>query len=361
MLEEKSAVLPKSRDWSNFIIQKTPAGIIILDGQGHVTDCNPAAEEITGYSRDQILSRLATEVLPCKRGELEDCPIRLVMRGQNVENQELTLLSSSGQEVPVMLRAFALEDDLGVKLGGVIIFQDLTSVKHLEKERRHLVNIFAHDLKTPIVGMAGLIRRLSQGKLGPLSEAQMAYLETIDTGMRTLEDLINKFLEFARLDLGFLTPLPSAIQVEQECQEIIVSLLPLAEAKNIELATEFPQEILVLQADPLLFRRVLENLLENAIKYSPRQTSVLLQVQKIDGEVQFAVRDQGPGILPQNVPHIFEIFYRGKGAGKNQGFGLGLATVKRIIDAHGGRIWVDTTPEGTKFIFTLPLESVGQI
>ncbi|MEJ2092139.1 MAG: sensor histidine kinase, partial [Syntrophobacterales bacterium] len=78
--------------------------------------------------------------------------------------------------------------------------------------------------------------------------------------------------------------------------------------------------------------------------------------QRNDGETQFAVKDQGPGIPPQDVPHIFEIFYRGKGGRKEQGFGLGLATVKRIIDAHGGRIWVDTNPEGTTFFFTFPLE-----
>ena len=356
MLKETPVAQPKPNDWSQFIIQKAPAGVITMDGQGRITTCNPAAEEITGYSPKQIVGHLIEDVLRCKRGEDEDNPIRLAIRGQDIENQETVLLNSFGQEVPVMLRAFALKDDLGVQLGGVIIFQDLTSVKHLEKERRHLVNMFAHDLKTPVVGMAGLIRRLRQGKLGPLSEAQMAYLETVNTGMNKLEDLINKFLEFARLDLRFLTPLPSAIQVEQECQEVIVSLLPLAEAKRVEIKTEYPPEILVLQADPLLFRRVLENLLGNAIKYAPPQTSVLLQAQRNDGEVRFAVTDQGPGIPPQDLPHIFEIFYRGKGAGKEQGFGLGLATVKRIIDAHGGRIWVDTTPEATKFFFTFPLE-----
>lgn len=355
MLEETSVAQPKPFDWSHLIIQKAPAGIITMDGQGRITTCNPAAEEITGHREEQILGRLAQNVMHCR--EDEGCPIIAAMRGQDIESQETVLLDSSGQEVPVMLRAFFLKDDLGVPLGGVIIFQDLTSVKHLEKERRHLVNMFAHDLKTPVVGMAGLIRRLRQGKLGPLSEAQMAYLETVDTGMKKLEDLINNFLEFARLDLRFLTPLPSAIQVEEECQEIIVSLLPLAEAKGIQLSAEFPPEILVLQADPLLFRRVLENLLGNAIKYAPPQTSVLLKVQRNDGEARFAVEDRGPGIHPQDVPHIFEIFYRGKGAGKEQGFGLGLATVKRIIDAHGGRIWVNTTPEGTTFFFTLPLES----
>jgi PAS domain S-box-containing protein len=189
-LAEKSAGLPKPYDWSHFIIQKAPAGIITMDSQGRITTCNPAAEEITGYSAKQIIGNLIQDSLRCQRCEDEDNPIRLAIQGQDIENQETLLLNSSGQEVPVMLRAFALKDDLGVRCGGVIIFQDLTPVKHLEKERRHLVNMFAHDLKTPVVGMAGLIRRMLQGKSGPLSEEQLSYLETVDHGMRKLEDLI---------------------------------------------------------------------------------------------------------------------------------------------------------------------------
>jgi PAS domain S-box-containing protein len=356
MLKENLATHQKVYDWSHFIVENTPAGVITLDGQGLVTDCNPAARKIIGLSKDQIIGRLAHDVLYCKVDGQETCSsLKLAMLGQNLESQELSLLSSEGQEVPVMLRAFSLEDDLGIKSGTVIIFQDLTSVKQLEKERRHLVDMFAHDLKAPIVGMAGLIRRLRQGKLGPLAEPQMAYLETVYNGMKQLEDLITKFLDLSRLDLRVLTPLPSAIQVEKECQEVIDSFLPLAEVKNIELTSEFPQEIIVLSADPLLFRRVLENLLENAIKYSPPQKSVILQVQVNEKELQFAVKDQGPGIPPKDVPHIFEIFYRASTAGPVAGFGLGLATVERIIKAHGGRIWLDTVlGRGTTFYFSLP-------
>jgi len=118
MLEETSVAQPKPNDWSHFIIQKAPAGIITMDGQGRITTCNPAAEEITGYSEKQILGRLAQDVIHCKRDEDEDNPIRLAMRGQNIENQETVLLNNSGQGVPVMLRAFALKDDLGVQWGG---------------------------------------------------------------------------------------------------------------------------------------------------------------------------------------------------------------------------------------------------
>jgi signal transduction histidine kinase len=107
-----------------------------------------------------------------------------------------------------------------------------------------------------------------------------------------------------------------------------------------------------------LFRRVLENLLGNAIKYSPPYTEVVLTVKKQGPEVWFGVKDQGPGIPREDLGHLFEIYYRGAEADKKPGFGLGLATVKRIIDAHRGRLGVDTAPgRGSTFWFTLPLAS----
>lgn len=349
--------LPQSSEWARVIIDKAPAGIIVMDRAGRVTDFNPAAAVISGYSREEALGRKAREIVACEV-DREDCPIRAAMRGQEVEPQELTVLNRRKEPVPVMLSAFPLKEKAGPIQGGVIIFRDLSPIKHLEKERRHLVNMFAHDLKTPVVGMAGLVRRLRQGKAGPLTEPQQTYLETIDREMGRLEKLINNFLEFARLDLHILAPLPSALQVESECQEVFVLLQPLAEAKGIVLEAVYPPEVLVLQADPLLFRRVLENLLENAIKYSPPRTRVALEVQDRGQEVLFAVKDQGPGITPQDLPHLFEIYYRGTDAEKERGFGLGLATVKRIIEAHGGRIWVESSPgQGATFLFTLPREA----
>jgi two-component system, OmpR family, phosphate regulon sensor histidine kinase PhoR len=344
-------------DWSHFIIQNTPSGVLTLDNQGRITDINPAAEALTGYSRPDALGLICDDLLPCDTTGSEKCPISTVIHDQKQINQELLLRSRSGRTVPIMLNAFPLKDDYGVLLGGVIIFQDLSFIKGLEKERRHIVNMFAHDLKTPVVGMAGLLRRLLQGKVGSLSQEQTDYLSMISREMKRLETLIEKFLEFARLDLRMLTPLRSAIQVETACQEVIDLLLPLAEAKGIELKTEFPREMLVVSADPILLRRVLENLLENAIKYSPPETTVVLMAERNEGEVRFAVQDQGPGIPPEDLPHLFEFFSRGTKVGEEKGFGLGLATVKRIIDAHGGHIWLDSSPgKGTTFFFNFPEE-----
>jgi two-component system phosphate regulon sensor histidine kinase PhoR len=341
-------------DWPHFIIQSLPDGIITVDGQLQVTDLNRAGEKLLKLSRQQALGKYCGEVLQSSLCGKE-CPLRIAMNSGEIITREAILQSQRGQGIEVMLAAAALRDDQGHLLGGVESFRDIGLFKRLEHERRQLVGMFAHDLKTPVVAAAGLLRRLSQGKVGELDAAQAAYIETIGREISRLEKLINNFLDYVRLDLHLITPLSSAVQVEEECLEAISQIQPLADAKGINLQTVFPPDPLVVQADPLLLQRALINLLENAVKYSPSKSQVTLEVSDLKTEIQFSVKDQGPGIASQDQAHLFELLYRGKGARAEGGLGLGLAIVKRIIDAHGGRIWVDSEEgRGTNFYFTLP-------
>jgi len=350
----KKKARPDPHDWPHFIIQSMADAVITVDGNMQITDFNQAAEKLTGFTRQQALGKFCGDVLQssmCGR----ECPLRMAMNSGDAVIREAVLHNRLGQDVEVMLSASALRDDQGKLLGGVETFRDIGPFKILEKERRYLVSMFAHDLKSPVVSVAGLLNRLRQGKVGELSESQSAYLDTISQEIQRLENLIAMFLEYARLDLHIITPMPSAIQVEDECTEVLSRLAPQAEAKQITFETEYPQEIIVIQADSLLFQRALCNLVGNAIKYSPPGTQIFLRVKDLGKEVQFAIEDQGPGISPEEQAHLFELLYRGKGAGKEAGLGLGLAIVKRIIDAHGGRIWVESTVgEGSTFYFTLP-------
>ena len=346
----------RDHDWSHFLIQNTPGAVITADQEGRITEWNRAAEKLTGFSRGEAMGHPAEEVVRLRGDDVNTW--KLVLQGRKEVTEELLLSNRSGQEVPVMISSFALRDDRGISQGGAIIIRDLTPVKRMETERRHLVNMFAHDLKTPVVGIAGLVRRLIQGKLGPVATPQMAYLQTVGHELGRLEKLITRFLEFARLDLRIMTPQPQVLNVLEECRQVLALLQPLAEAKEMRLETDFAAEVPGLKADPLLFRRVLQNLLENAVKYSPVGGKVRLEVRVEDPAIRFAIYDQGPGIAAADLAHLFEIFYRGQREGDTQGFGLGLATVKRIIDAHGGRIWVDTAPgRGSTFWFTFPLEA----
>lgn len=356
MPRNKPPIAPKHHDWSHFLIQNSQGAVITTNQKGLITEFNPAAEGLTGFGREEALG-LPTEKIVLLRGV--DLSIwNLVLLGQKEVTTELSLRNRSGQEVPVIVNSFTLRDGRGVPQGGAIIIRDLTPVKHMETERRHLVNMFAHDLKTPVVAAAGLIRRLIDGKLGLVPAPQLAYLQTVNSDLERLEGLISRFLELARLDLRIMKPQPQALNVLAECRQVLTLLQPLAEAKEITLETDFAPELPILKADPLLFPRLLQNLLENAIKYSPSRTKVRLEVQAKDSAIEFAVRDQGPGIAACDLPHLFETFYRGQREGDTQGFGVGLATVKRIIDSHGGRIWVETAPgKGCTFFFTLPLDT----
>jgi len=353
-MKKKSPNMTKSPDWPHFIIQSMADGVITVDGEMHITDLNRAAEKLTGFSRQAALGLFCGEVLQssmCGR----ECPLKVAMVSGEAVSREANLQNRFGKKNEVMLTASALRDNQGNLLGGVETFRDIGPIKQMEKERRQLAGMFAHDLKGPVVAMGGLLNRLRQGKVGELSEAQTAYLETVYQEAQRLEKLISNFLDFVRLDLHILTPLPSAVQVEKECQEVLSRCQPLAGSKEITLELEFPQDVIVLQADPVLFQRALCNLLENAIKYSASQSRVVLTVRDLGMEVQFAVKDQGPGISPEDQPHLFELLFRGKTAGKETGLGLGLAIVKRIIDAHDGRIWVESAEgKGTTFFFTLP-------
>ena len=353
-MKKNSPNITKSQDWPHFIIQSMADGVITVDGSMRVTDLNRAAEKLTGYARQEALGRFCGEVLQssmCGR----ECPLKIAMSTGEIISREAFLTNRLGQKNEVMLSAAALRDDQGHLLGGVETFRDIAPLKQMENERRQMVGMFAHDLKTPVVGVSGLLNRLLQGKVGELTASQISYVETIHREMQRLEKLITNFLDYARLDLHIITPAPSAVQVEEECQEAMERLQVTAEAKGIEVQAEFPKEIIVLQADPLLFQRALGNLLENAIKYSPPRSRVVLAVQDEGKEVRFAVKDQGPGIAPQDLPHLFELMYRGEGVGEQTGLGLGLAIVKRIVEAHHGRIWVESQEgEGATFFFTLP-------
>jgi len=343
-----------AKDWPHFIIQSMADGVITVNGRLKITDFNKAAEELMGYTREEVLGKFCGDVL---RSTLcgAECPLRKAMNSGEAVPREAVLHNRFGQNIEVVLAASALRDDQGNLLGGVETFRDIGPFKLLEKERRYLVGMFAHDLKSPMVSISGLLNRLRQGKVGKLSQDQARYIEIIYHDIQGLEKLIVTFLDYARLDLHIINPMPSAIQVEQECQEVINRLQPQAEAKEIAIEAKYPQEVIVIQADPILLQRALGNLLENAIKYSPPKSKVALAVQVIEKGVEFSVKDQGPGIAPQDQPHLFELLYRGKSARAETGLGLGLTIVKRIIDAHGGRLWVESEEgRGATFSFILP-------
>jgi signal transduction histidine kinase len=226
--------------------------------------------------------------------------------------------------------------------------------KRLEKERRDMLSMFAHDMKSPIVSALGFLSRLISGKAGALDEKQVAYLDIIREEFGVLERLITGFLEFSRIEADEYRPQMAPVDIKTEIYKNIEIARIVAAKKDVAISCEISENIPdAVNADSSLVNRLLNNLLDNAIKYSPRGDAVTVRLLSRDDEILVQVEDKGAGIPDKHIPHIFDSFYR---ADKDsRGSGLGLAIAKKIVEGHGGKIWVDSRPgKGSTFNFTLP-------
>ena len=231
---------------------------------------------------------------------------------------------------------------------------DISAFKELEKERKNILSMFAHDMKNPIIIAAGFLSRVLSGKAGPLTEKQINYMELMCEELNKLERFITNFLEFSRLEAKEYKPVPLPFNIEIAIKKHIEGAKIQADKKNIKIMFEIPEDIpVVVNADAVQIDRVIANLLDNAIKYSDSPGTIIAKLLNRDEDILVQVIDTGIGIPEDHLPYIFDAFFR---ASRNSmGAGLGLSIAKTIVEAHGGKIWVESTPQkGSTFIFTIP-------
>jgi len=338
------------------LVQSLPVGMISVDPDFNITEINSQGEKILGYSQGEVLGRPCGEVL---RAEVchGQCPIRgALSRGEPTGPIDTTFISKDGARKAVRLRASGLYDLEGNLVGGVEIFQDITELKALERERANLVSMFAHDMKSPLVGIQGFALRLL--KKGELSDAQKQtkYLEIIRREAAQLEKIINDFLDFTRLETGNLKLSFSAVYLDKELLELLESFQARYDQKGVDLSMMGTESLPVIQGDAANLRRAFTNLLDNALKYSARGTQVRIEAEAVGDTVVLRFIDQGAGITPEELPYIFDMFYRASSHGKQPGHGLGLAGVEAIVKGHGGRVMVSSeVGKGSVFSVLLPV------
>ncbi|MFH1057317.1 MAG: PAS domain S-box protein [Pseudomonadota bacterium] len=337
------------------LVNSLPLGVISVNSDFRVTELNAQGERILGISQDQALGRPCWEVLkgaPCQ----DRCPIKSALAGQlDPAPMETSLHHPERGAVPVRLTAARLHDAEGNIMGGVEVFQDISEIKALERERANLVSMFAHDMRSPLVSIQGFALRLLGEAAKQADDRGGRYLDIIRKEAAKLEGLINEFLDFSRLELGRLSLNFGATDLVKELLELVEVYGERCRAAGITLATKLGEGIPVIEADAPRLRRVFTNLLDNAIKYSPTGTTVTLECDQTEQEVLVRVRDQGIGIAVEELPYIFDVFYRGQNRGKREGYGLGLAGAEAIVKGHGGRVMVSSElGKGSVFTVALP-------
>jgi len=338
-----------------FVIDSLPTAVLTVDANLKITGFNSWAEKVTKYTAKEVMGRYCGEVL---QGGMcpAHCPLRTVLKG----HKPLSLLESAirnkwGETIPVRMNTAGLFDDDGHLIGGVESFQDISLLKAFEREKDNLISMFAHDMKSSLTIIGGFVLRLLNKGADIDQEKQNQYLEIMKKESAKLEFLVNDFLEFSRLQTGRLRLDFGYTSLDRELMELFEAYQAKASQSGISLELRNEEALPIIEADANRLRRAFTNLLDNALKFSKEAGKITITTQETDEDIIAKIKDEGTGIDSRDLPYIFDSFFRGMDAEKNEGSGLGLAVVKAIVEGHGGRISAESElGKGSVFTVVLP-------
>jgi signal transduction histidine kinase len=223
--------------------------------------------------------------------------------------------------------------------------------RQVEEARRGLVAAASHDLRTPLASLRLLVEAIDDGVAG---EDRDRYLREIRTHVAVLSDLIDDLFELSRIEAGDISWTMRRVELGDLIGDTVAAFRTSAEERGVHLAAELPEGKVMAEADAEKVQRVLFNLIQNAIRHTPADGSVTVRATGGPSGVEVEVADSGEGIPAAEGERVFDAFYRGDSARGEDGAGLGLAISRAIVEAHGGRIWLEDANPGTKVRFTLP-------
>lgn len=338
-------------------IEASQNPIWVSDADRQIVMVNSALEQLTGLSREELLGRSCRYLLGIHTREgvpICDVTCPFLRPADGSGKVEGCMPLASGKEAWVEISYGRVTDPAGELKGVIHIVHDLTQRKEIERLKDEFISMVSHELRTPLHHIKGFATTLLQTDVEWDPETQRDFLQSINREADRLANLVEKILHLSRLETGGL-PMEKEWWSAADLVEGALRRRNLLDNREVHL--EVAPDLPPLFVDGREIEVVLRNLVENAVKYSPPETPVTLGVRCDGDEVTFWVADQGVGIPEEHQTHIFERFYRVREEGRwVAGTGLGLAICKRIVEAHGGRIWVESRPgEGACFYFTLPL------
>jgi signal transduction histidine kinase len=251
---------------------------------------------------------------------------------------------------------------LGETLGAVTVLQDITGLKELDRMKSDFVAMVSHELRSPVASIQQQLSVILEGLSGDLTQRQMKMLARAKERARGLLDLINDLLDLSKIEAGMVVQYKEPLRLEDLLKGVYKSMLPEAEAKGLKLKVRTKRPIPAVNGDGNNLEGVFTNLVNNAIKYTPEGGEITIRVKGEGKNVRVEVSDTGIGISKEDLPRIFDRFYRVKSEKTRQivGTGLGLSIVKHIVEAHLGTISVESEEGGgSTFTVVLPAGSLS--
>jgi len=350
--EENRKEAEEGRDRTLAIINNFSDGILIFDKENKLSFMNPKAEE--------FFEMKAKEVIDKSISKLSEIPLfeaitnLLGKESKKIFRRELAFKKSLILEVTIVPLKKGEEE-----IGTLIVLHDITREKTIERIKTEFVSLSAHQLRTPLSAIKWTLRMLLDGDLGKLTKEQSEFLEKTYKSNERMIELINDLLNVTRIEEGRYIYQRIFCDFVEIVQSVIDSYKREIEKKNIKFEFKEPKKQLPrILIDEEKMKLVIENLLDNAIRYTFPGGKVTISTELLENEIEFKIEDTGMGISKDEQPRVFTKFFRGANAIRmdTEGSGLGLFVTKNIVEAHGGRIWFEAEErKGSTFYFTLPL------
>ena len=355
------------------LINTCPVGVAVFDARvGEVMWMNREARRIVGdlldpgQSEEELLQVLTYQRADGREVSLDQFPLSMVLNeAETVRSEEFVMRTPDGISVTALINATPIRSDSGDVESVVVTLQDMTPIKELERLRAEFLGMVSHELRAPLISIKGSATTLLDNA-STLEPAEMHQLHRIISEQADrMRSLINDLLDMARIESGTLSVTPEPVDPSVLVEEARSTLLGprVRSAVQIDLPPGLPH----VMADRRRVVQVLINLLSNASKYSREPSPIRLTVAQDGMYIEFSVADEGRGLSPGLIPHLFSRFSRldeEDPVGGLTNSGLGLAICKGIVEAHGGRIWAESggLGKGARFVFTIPavdLEAVA--
>ncbi len=347
-------------------------GLVTCDTAGKIVYVNPAFCDLLNYEEEEIISQPLANYFSKKSQEsLKNIFDQLLDKKSNedtrLENMEFTVMSQDNEAIPVSVFAFPFFER-SKKTGFFLILNDLRMIKRLERMKADFNSMVVHDLRSPLNVIQGFIELIRNRVVGEVNSEQEELLDIAKENVKKVLALVDNFLVASKLDVGKFNIDRKLDEINAIIEQQVENHKVLVRNKNIQIHTELDRNLPLLYFDSLRIEQVLNNLLSNAMKFTPENESIYvnskLLKKEVDGEEVFyaciSIQDSGPGIPDEMIGQIFEKYEHAdsqEGSGL-RGTGLGLSICKEIVNLHNGNIWVENAPtKGSKFSFTLPIES----
>lgn len=342
-------------------------GVVATDKDGIIIFINQAAKDALSWDDKMVGKKLGeVSLLADEKGKhipLEKHPLYVALiKRKKIVTSDYHFIRKDKVDLAVYISAMPIILDKEI-IGAIEVFRDITQEKEIDKIKSEFVFLASHQLRTPLSTVNWYVEALLSGDAGKLNEDQKTYLKEIDEGTKNMGEIVKDLLNVSRLDLGTLTIEPVSINLSRLIKSILEEVHPIAEDKELQIQNKVSTNFSGVISDEKMLRMLVQNLITNAVKYTPDNGNINIDAIKQDDNFILTVADTGMGIPKESQPKIFTKLFRADNVLETEinGTGLGLYMVKTIVEKFGGKIWFESEiNKGTKFFVSLPMHISGK-